>query len=141
MTPIAREKKSNAAWPGYLLLFVLLLVAPAWAIYRGLGPNLVTYAAGWLTGISLLSFALYGFDKRRATKEGERTPEAVLHLLELLGGWPGAFLGQQVFRHKTAKVRFQIVFWSIVLLYQAVSLDYLMDWPAVRAAIRTFSPA
>ena len=125
----------NAAWPGNLLLFALLLVAPAWALYRGLGPSFVTYAAGWLTAISLLSFAVYGFDKRRAAAAGERTPEAVLHLLELLGGWPGAFLAQRVFRHKTAKVPFQIIFWFIVLLYQAVALDYLMGWPVAGAII------
>ena len=133
MPQSAANKNLNAAWPGNLLLFGLLLVAPAWALYRGLGPSFVTYAAGWLTAISLLSFAVYGFDKRRAAQAGERTPETVLHLLELLGGWPGAFLAQRVFRHKTAKVPFQIVFWLIVLLYQAVALDYLMGWPVAAA--------
>ena len=129
------DKKSNASWPGNLLLFALLLVAPAWALYRGLGPSFVTYAAGWLTAISLLSFAVYGFDKRRAAYAGERTPEAVLHLLELSGGWPGAFLAQRIFRHKTAKVPFQIVFWLIVLLYQAVAVDYLAGWPLTATII------
>lgn len=138
MAQTTSDQKSNG-WPGSLLLFVLLLVTPAWAIYRSLGPHFVLYAAGWLTAISLLSFAIYGFDKRRAVKEGQRTPEAVLHLLGLLGGWPGAFLGQRVFRHKTAKVRFQIVFWFTVLLYEAVSLDYLMGWPVTRAAINALS--
>jgi len=135
MVEPALAKKPNAAWPAALLLFSLLLVAPAWALYRSLGPSFVTYAAGWLTAISLLSFAVNAFDKRRAAKQGERTPETVLHLLELLGGWPGAFLAQQTLRHKTAKVAYQIVFWLIVLLYQAVALDYLMGWP-VAGAIR-----
>ncbi len=48
-----------------------------------------------------------------------------LHLLELLGGWPGAFLAQQVFRHKTRKLSFQLVFWGIVLLHQLFWIDWL----------------
>lgn len=141
MPPPTREKKTSAAWPGSLLLFGLLLVAPGWAVYRSLGANFALYAAGGLTAISLLTFGLYGFDKRRATRAGERTPEAALHVLELLGGWPGAFLAQRFFRHKTVKVRFQLVFWFIVLLYQIVSLDYLMGWPVTKAAVSVLTPA
>jgi len=42
-----------------------------------------------------------------------------LHLLELLGGWPGAFLAQRRLRHKCSKRRYQFVFWLIVLAYQS----------------------
>jgi len=111
----------------------LLLVLPAFAVYRGLGSTVSTYVAGWGTAISLLTFAVYAFDKRRAVKEGERTPEALLHLLELLGGWPGAFLGQRLLRHKSVKVTYQIAFWFIVLLYQTVALDWLLGWPMAAA--------
>lgn len=68
---------------------------------------------------SLITFALYGFDKRRAIGGGSRVPERTLHLGELLGGWPGAFLAQRVFRHKTQKASFRRVFWLIVLLHAA----------------------
>ena len=44
-------------------------------------------------------------------------PEARLHLLELLGGWPGALAAQGVFRHKRRKARFMAVFWFIVRLH------------------------
>lgn len=77
----------------------------------------------WALGIyglaSLLAFGLYGFDKRRARLGGSRVPEARLHLVELLGGWPGAWIGQRVFHHKTRKTSFRIVFWLIVLLHAA----------------------
>ena len=43
-----------------------------------------------------------------------------LHLLALLGGWPGAILGQRQFRHKTRKVAFLIVFWAVAVLHVAV---------------------
>jgi uncharacterized membrane protein YsdA (DUF1294 family) len=41
----------------------------------------------------------------------------MLHLLALLGGWPGAVLGQQLFRHKTKKVVFRLVLWLILALH------------------------
>ena len=64
--------------------------------------------------MSLVSFVVYGFDKRRAQKDGRRVPEKTLHLMALLGGWPGALIGQRVFRHKTQKISFRIVFWLCV---------------------------
>jgi uncharacterized membrane protein YsdA (DUF1294 family) len=118
-----------------LVALPLLLALPVLAAYRGFGSTASTYVAGWATAISLLTFAVYAFDKRRAGKDGDRTPEAFLHLLELLGGWPGAFLAQQWLRHKSAKVVYQIVFWLIVLAYEATAIDWLLGWP-IAGAIR-----
>ena len=77
----------------------------------------------WVLGfyllMSVVTFTFYGFDKRRAIKGGRRVPEARLHWLELLGGWPGAFAGQLLFRHKTQKLSFRVVFWLIVVLHLA----------------------
>lgn len=70
--------------------------------------------------MSLVCFMAYGWDKRRAANGGRRVPEKTLHILSLLGGWPGAFLGQRHFRHKTRKLSFLIVFWCVVLLHVAV---------------------
>lgn len=64
--------------------------------------------------MSLVAFAAYGFDKRRARGNGHRVREKTLHGMALLGGWPGALLGQRTFRHKTHKRSFQIVFWCCV---------------------------
>jgi uncharacterized membrane protein YsdA (DUF1294 family) len=43
--------------------------------------------------------------------------ERTLHLMAFLGGWPGAYLGQRQFRHKTQKMSFRIVFWILVVLH------------------------
>ncbi|TPG98057.1 DUF1294 domain-containing protein [Pseudomonas caspiana] len=75
--------------------------------------------------VSLLAFLLYWSDKRRARADHWRTPENVLHAVELAGGWPGALLAQQLFRHKTRKVSFQLLFWMIVLLHQVFWIDQL----------------
>lgn len=129
------EPNSKPAPRSVLSVFALplLLVLPVLAAYRGLGPTWSTYAGGGATAISLLAFAVYAFDKRRAVKAAERTPESFLHLLELLGGWPGAFLAQRLLRHKSAKISYQFVFWLIVLGYQVVAADWLLGWPMARA--------
>jgi uncharacterized membrane protein YsdA (DUF1294 family) len=56
-------------------------------------------------------------------------PESVLHLQEICGGWPGTYLGQRWFRHKSSKRSFRVPFWLIVALYQVVALDALLGWP------------
>jgi len=66
-------------------------------------------------GLSLVSFFQYLLDKSAAKTGDDRTPEARLHLLGLLGGWPGALIAQQLFRHKTIKAQFQTVFWASVV--------------------------
>ncbi len=68
---------------------------------------------------SVITFLAYGLDKRAAVRGRGRTPEATLHLLELLGGFPGALAAQHVFLHKRAKRRYQVVFWLIVVLHAA----------------------
>jgi uncharacterized membrane protein YsdA (DUF1294 family) len=68
----------------------------------------------WIFGISLASFFTYGYDKSIAGRNVTRVPEIVLHALTLFGGTFGSFLGMQVFRHKTQKKSFRIVFWAIV---------------------------
>jgi uncharacterized membrane protein YsdA (DUF1294 family) len=66
--------------------------------------------------LSVVSFALYGGDKAAARRGARRTPELVLHLASVAGGWPGALLGQRVFRHKTRKQPFRTIFWCTVVI-------------------------
>ena len=67
--------------------------------------ELLTTPAGalavWLIAINLVTFAVYGADKRRARRGAWRVPEKTLFLLPLLGASVGALLGMRVFRHKT----------------------------------------
>lgn len=70
--------------------------------------------------MSLVSFAVYGFDKHRAIHGGRRVPESTLHMLAFFGGWPGALLAQRMLRHKTKKTSFLIVFWIVVVLHVGV---------------------
>ncbi|UCD74565.1 MAG: DUF1294 domain-containing protein [Phycisphaerales bacterium] len=69
--------------------------------------------------MSVITFIVYGLDKRAAIKGRSRVPEATLHLLGLLGGFFGALVAQQVFRHKRRKLWFILITWLIVLLHAA----------------------
>ena len=69
----------------------------------------------FIAALSLLTFVVYYADKQAAFRSGRRTPENTLHLLAFLGGWPGAFLAQRIFRHKSRKAGFQVVFWITVI--------------------------
>lgn len=64
--------------------------------------------------MSAVALAMYGIDKQRAVRGDWRIAEGTLHAIELLGGWPGAWIAQRVFRHKGRKTRYLIVFWAIV---------------------------
>ncbi len=65
---------------------------------------------------SLLTYIMYALDKTAAKSGGWRTPESTLHLLSLIGGWPGALIAQQKLRHKSKKQSFRSLFWVTVLV-------------------------
>jgi uncharacterized membrane protein YsdA (DUF1294 family)/cold shock CspA family protein len=67
------------------------------------------------TIMSAVAFLAYAFDKAAALNRRWRTKENTLHLLALLGGWPGALMAQRMFRHKSKKEEFQALFWLTVL--------------------------
>ncbi|MFT5298682.1 MAG: uncharacterized membrane protein YsdA (DUF1294 family) [Colwellia sp.] len=79
---------------------------------------------GYFT-LSLLTFVLYAIDKRNAIKGRRRISEKTLQISALLGGWPGALLAQQTFRHKTQKRPFILVLWLGILINIGVFAYFL----------------
>jgi uncharacterized membrane protein YsdA (DUF1294 family)/cold shock CspA family protein len=65
--------------------------------------------------LSVVAFAMYRADKTAAERGAWRVPEANLHAVALLGGWPGALVARRVFRHKTKKQPFRTIFWGTVI--------------------------
>lgn len=66
--------------------------------------------------VSIVTYAYYGQDKANAESGERRMPEMSLQMLSLLGGWPGALIAQQRYRHKTVKASFQSTFWGTAVL-------------------------
>ena len=95
----------------------------------------MTYVLIYLSLVAVMSavtFIAYGLDKKRAGLFGaRRIPERTLHIMELLGGWPGAILAQRHFRHKTKKASFRLAFWLMVLLHVTIvaGVAYLFMGP------------
>lgn len=61
-------------------------------------------------------FIIYAVDKASAVRGRWRVRESTLILLGLIGGWPGAVIAQQLFRHKTRKASFRTMFWVSVVI-------------------------
>ena len=106
-----------------VIAFILVVTVSGLLWWRRLHP---VYA--YLVGINVITFLFYGYDKRQSLRNLQRVPELTLHILALLGGTPGAFLGQLSFRHKTKKPRFRIVFLAIVLIQGGLGFCYWRYW-------------
>ncbi len=74
-----------------------------------------------LVALNVVSFALFGIDKRRAGRGARRIPEATLLLSALVSGTVGAWLGMRVFHHKTRKRSF-LASMALVTVIDAVIL-------------------
>ncbi len=123
-----RLKRDNGVSGLSIGVLAVLLAVPVFALTRladRIDWRLLTAAP---LAVSLLAFFLYRRDKWLAENGGWRIPEFTLHLVELLGGWPGAFLAQRKFRHKISKASYQVGFWLIVLLHEYAAADFLLGW-------------
>ena len=77
----------------------------------------------YLAAINLITFCVYGADKRRAKIQGaRRVPEKTLFALALLLGSAGALLGMRVFHHKTRHWYFRFGIPAILLAQSAAAV-------------------
>jgi uncharacterized membrane protein YsdA (DUF1294 family) len=114
---MATTRSRRAAGPGsYLAIAVFAALYLLGAVYW---PRPL-WVAGLYLGASVVCFALYAADKRRARFGGWRVPERTLLFWGFIGGWPGAIVAQQVLRHKTQKVHFREAFWATVIFNVAL---------------------
>ncbi len=109
----------------FLIVAVVFLVFVAVSAYYEKLPFMVF---GYYIIISGVTFFAYSLDKSAAKNKEWRLREDTLHILSLLGGWPGALAAQVLIRHKSKKISFRIVFWGTValnsILLGAMFTDY-----------------
>ena len=73
---------------------------------------------------NVIAFAMYGIDKRKAMKDQWRIPEKTLLLAALIGGSFSAFVGMQVFHHKTKHWKFILGVPACMILHVALGVLY-----------------
>ncbi|WP_318405752.1 cold shock and DUF1294 domain-containing protein [Photobacterium leiognathi] len=101
--PFSKAQWLSVLFLGFVALSIVLFQCP----YQVLVAYLV---------LSVVTFAVYAHDKRAAQAEKWRTKEATLHLLALIGGWPGALWAQKILRHKSQKQPFKAILWLTIVV-------------------------
>ncbi|MBT5020402.1 MAG: DUF1294 domain-containing protein [Planctomicrobium sp.] len=101
-----RSKVFRLVLPALFFIMLILLTS----IDRLSGIVLIIY-----TAMSLISFMAYTVDKSASENNRWRTREKTLHLLDFCCGWPGGLVAQNLLRHKTSKVSFQVTTWFMVI--------------------------
>ncbi len=92
---------------------------------------MLTVIWGLYLVMNVLTFSLYGADKRRARRNKWRIPERTLLLGAWLMGGVGAFAAMRVFRHKTRHARFAVsapIAAALQLLAMGLASACLMGW-------------
>ena len=104
--PKQSSASSNVMAAGFLLVVVGAVLVSAIPV-----PILLFYLV-----VSTATFGAYALDKSAAKRGAWRTSESTLHLLALVGGWPGALIAQNRLRHKSRKQPFRAIFWATVVM-------------------------
>lgn len=75
--------------------------------------------------MTVITFAVCGFDKYAARHQMWRVPEKTLFLLSALGGSAGMYAGMLTFRHKTQHWYFKYGIPAILVLQVALVMVFL----------------
>jgi uncharacterized membrane protein YsdA (DUF1294 family)/cold shock CspA family protein len=67
--------------------------------------------------VSVITFGFYYVDKKRAETKRWRIHSTTLHVLEAIGGWPGALLAMSMLRHLTRKHDHLVMLCAIIAIH------------------------
>jgi uncharacterized membrane protein YsdA (DUF1294 family)/cold shock CspA family protein len=126
--PAPQQESSQIPGAIVVAIFFCLLVA---SVVLGEVPVHAIFLYSIASGIT---FIIYAIDKSAAMNNHWRTRESTLHLLGMIGGWPGALIAQRMFRHKSKKREFQIIFRITIIINCAI-----LAWLATRTGASIIS--
>jgi len=112
------RNKTDGSW-SMIVVYIFFAIMGVSVLTTQIDPLVLAF----YMAVSIITFTVYAIDKSAATKGTWRTSESTLHLLSLVGGWPGALVAQQKLRHKSKKQFFRFVYWITVALNCA-----LLSW-------------
>ena len=81
----------------------------------------------YLAVINVATFFMYGIDKWKAKKSMWRIRETALLGLAVLGGSIGAWLGMQVWHHKTQHKKFKYGVPAIIIVQLALIVYFMIS--------------
>lgn len=119
--PPSRARTRYRPWTFATVAGVSSFVLPTFTLVRLFAISHSKLPVAYAGLISGITFLFFGYDKMQARNLNWRVKELTLHGLALAGGWPGALIGMHYFQHKTRKTNFQVIFWGIVLVWEALS--------------------
>ncbi len=113
--PLKGNKKSNRELK-QKTFSTILFCSFAYVLFVLFNSNSIPLElVGLYTVMSVIAFIMYAKDKNAAEYGEWRTSENTLHILSLLGGWPGAAIAQSFLRHKSKKVSFRVTYWITIV--------------------------
>lgn len=65
--------------------------------------------------VNFVSFIIFGIDKYLAIKNKRRISEKTLFFISIIGGSLGSILGMNIFRHKTKKKKFLVIYLFLII--------------------------
>lgn len=112
---VSYAKIDGIAWSPFTIIWLGITLLFGIYVYFVIRRTVSFHPLAIYAAMSLLTIQAYSRDKGAAQSGKWRISELRLHLFEILGGWPGALLAQLYYRHKSRKISYQIVFWTIVV--------------------------
>ncbi len=111
-----------------LLLWVLVAGVLTLTAYNTMPLDLIE---SLFVAASMSAFIVMLIDKSQAIHGGRRLSERSLFLIALLGGSPGVVTGVYLLRHKSRKLSFKLILFSLVFLQVALIYLFYTDWAIV----------
>jgi uncharacterized membrane protein YsdA (DUF1294 family)/cold shock CspA family protein len=105
---------------GVGVLFLTLLALSSFGFIR-LGNGMKLYLV-----MSVITFGFYYVDKKRAETKRWRIHSTTLHVLEAIGGWPGALLAMSMLRHLTRKHDHLVMLSAIIAIHMVAWLVWYL---------------
>ncbi len=84
------------------------------------------WVACWYLAASVAAFGAFAWDKLAARTGRRRLRERTLHILELVGGWPGALAAIFWLRHKSSKAPFLLVTFLIMAAHVIAAMVWML---------------
>ncbi len=133
---VPAARKASALVLGYVAIACFAAIVVLEIVFW----NMPLWVLAIYGGVSIISLLFYYQDKMAAIRGTRRVPEEQLHLLGIVGGWPGGIVAQHIFRHKTQKESFARYFWFTVLLnvliFVAIGAAIRFQWVEQLAAMQ-----